>query len=656
MSGSRLYRRLLNFPATFQSLRHLNRSFSSLKTPNPSKITTRIPFPVFASDTYESNVKISNLGLRGKVKEARKVFDEMPRRDAVSYASMITVYLKNKDLPQAEILFREIPERNVVADSAMISGYVRAGRLDKARQVFDQMVERNVFSWTSLVSGYFKIGNVDEAMRLFNQMPEKNVVSWTTAVVGYAQNGFIDEARDIFNQMPEKNIIAWTAMVKSYVENDEIDEAFELFYQMPQRNLYSWNIMISGCINANRLNEAIQLFNSMPQRNEVSWTTLVTGLARNGMMELARKYFDHMPTKDIAAWNAMITAYVDQGSMAEASNLFNLMPEKNIVSWNALIDGYARNGPESNSLRYLILMLRSNFKPNETTITSVLTACDSILELMQAHGLVIHLGFEQDKVLANGLVTTYSRCGDVLSARFIFDQLEIKDIVSWTAMILAYSNHGCGPHALQVFARMLRSGAKPDGITFVGLLSACSHAGLVKKGQMLFDSMSCAYGVEPRAEHYSCLVDILGRAGEMNKAMKVVSEMPPHECDGAVLGALLGACRLHKDVGLANHIGEKLIEKEPTSSGSYVLLANAYAACGKWNEFAEVRKEMKERNVKKEPGFSQIEVKGKSHVFFVRDRSHPQLEEIYLFLDEKLLPLMREMGYTPESSPAPLPA
>ncbi|XP_012091194.1 pentatricopeptide repeat-containing protein At4g02750 isoform X1 [Jatropha curcas] len=646
----------LRLRVIFPRVGHLNSCFSSFANLNPTRVSNRIPvyitgsskLRVIVSDTYECNTKISNLGRHGKVKDARKLFDEMPQRDIVSYASMITVYLKNNNLPQAEMLFRAMPERNMVADSAMISGYVKAGQIDKAREVFDHMVERNTYSWTSLVSGYFNIGKIDEAIRLFNLMPEKNVVSWTIVVAGYAQNGCIDEARDIFYEMPEKNIVAWTVMVKSYIQNDRIDEAFEVFYQMPQRNLYSWNIMISGCINANRLNAAIQLFNSMPKRNAISWTTIVTGLARNGMTEHAREYFDQMPKKDIAAWNAMITAYVDQGSMDEASEIFNLMPEKNIVSWNAMIDGYARNGLESDAVKHLILMLRYNFKPNETTITSVLTACDSTMELMQAHGLVIHLGFEHDTLLSNALITMYSRCGDVLSAWFVFDQLEAKDIVSWTAMILAYSKHGCGSHALQIFARMLRSGSRPDEVTFVGVLSACSHAGLVMKGQKLFDSMSCAYSIEPKAEHYSCLVDILGRAGQVNKAMKVVSEMPPHERDGAVLGALLGACRLHKDVGLANEIGNLLIEQEPNSSGSYSLLANVYAECGKWNEFAQVRKKMKERNVKKEPGFSQIEVKGKSHIFLVGDRSQTEVEEIYDLLDHRLLPVMCDMCYTPE--------
>ncbi|XP_031266918.1 pentatricopeptide repeat-containing protein At2g35030, mitochondrial-like [Pistacia vera] len=646
MSLFRYRRHLSKFPALFSYLARSNLSFSFSSHTKQKVSSTRVRPTSW--DVYNYNNKICHLGRTGQVKEARKLFDEMRQRDTVSYASMITVYLKNNCLPKAEKLFLEMPEINIVAESAMISGYVKVGRVDDARKIFDQMLERNVYSWTSLISGYFKVGQVDEGRRLFDQMPEKNVVSWTTVVLGYAHNGLIDQARDIFDQMPERNVVAWTAMIKSYIDNAQINEALNLFHKMPEKNLYSWNIMVSGCLNAKRVDEAFQFFNLMPQKNAVSWTTMVTGLARNGMAKLARDYFNQMPKKDIVAWNAMITAYVDEGDMVQASEIFTLMPQRNIATWNVMIDGYARNGLEGEALKLLNLMLHSRFMPDETTITSVLTSCQGMLELTQAHALAIHLGFDHETSLSNALVTMYSRIGDVNSARLAFEYLDVKDVVSWTAMILAYSNHGYSYHVLPAFVRMLKAGVKPDEITFIGVLSGCSHVGLVEKGQKLFNSMSHAYGLKPRAEHYSCLVDILGRAGQVEEAMKVVCQMPPDECDVAVLGALLGACRLHGNVRIADEIGEKLIELEPTSSGSYILLANVYAACGEWDEFAKVRKKMKEKNVKKVPGFSQIEVKGKSHLFFVGDRSHPQVEEIYGLLRQTLLPTMRDMGYKQE--------
>lgn len=608
------------------------------------------PLEFSCKRVYDYNVKISDLGRIGKVHEARKVFDEMTQRDVVSYTSMITVYLKHNDLPRAELLFLSMSEKGIVAESAMINGYAKVGRIEEAQKVFDGMKERNVFSWTSLISGYFGIGRVGDACRLFEQMPVKNVVSWTMMLLGFANNGLLDQAREIFGQMPEKNVISWTAMLKAYIDNSRIDEARKLFHEMPQRNMYSWNVMLQGSFDDEGIDEAIQLFSSMPSKNAVSWTTMVTGLARNGSIEHAREYFDRMPKKDIAAWNAMITAFSDEGLMLEASELFNKMPERDITTWNALIYGYAKNGSDGESLKLLVHMLNCcHVRPNEMTLTSVLISCkESTSELLQTHALVIRLGFVRSTSLMNALVSMYSRMGDVKSSWLVFNDVESKDVVSWTAMILSYSIHGYGSQSLQAFAQMLRSGITPDDITFVGVLTACSHAGLVNKGQKLFDSMARAYGLEPKAAHYSCLVDILGRAGKIEQATRVVDTMPLHERDGAVLGALLGACKLHGDVEVANRIGEELIELEPAESGGYVVLSNVFAACGNWDKFALIKKKMKERKVIKLPGFSQIDLRGQSHVFLAGDRNHPEIKQIYAMLIDKLLPLM-QMDYSKEA-------
>ncbi|GAB4830455.1 hypothetical protein Ancab_020168 [Ancistrocladus abbreviatus] len=603
---------------------------------------------VSSKETQDYNIKLHHLGSHGQLQRARELFDEMAQRDAVSYATMINNYIKNHDIVNAEKLFLDMPDeaRGIVVDSAMIDGYARAGRLENARVLFDEMPQRNVYSWTSIIHGYFIDGRVEEAARHFDEMPVKNAVAWTNMVLGYARNGLINEAKKTFDQMPQKNVVAWTVMMKGYIENKMIDEALKHFSEMPYRNVYSWNVIILGCLEARRVEEAVQFFNSMQTRNSISWTVLVTGLAQNGLMKQAREYFDRMPNKDAAAWNAMITAYAAEGLMADAQELFRLVPKRNIVTWNAMIQGYARLAQYDEVSEHLILMLRSCINPNDATIISILTCCHGMLELMQTHALIVKLGFEQYTSLTNALMTAYSRIGDPSSTHAIFQSLELKDTVSWKAMILACSSHGHSNNALEAFAQMLKSGAKPDAITLVAVLTACCHVGLVQKGQKLFNSMSHAYGLDLKAEHYTCLIDILGRAGRLQEAMQVFKNMPPSEQDTAVLGALLSASRLHGDVGTANHVGTLLIDLEPTSSGGYVLLANTFAACGKWDEFAQIRKKMRERRIKKAPGYSQIEVKGKSHLFFSGDKSHPQREEIYEFLRDKLLPSMNEMGYS----------
>ncbi|GMH30590.1 hypothetical protein Nepgr_032433 [Nepenthes gracilis] len=594
------------------------------------------------------NVKLNRLGGDGRVKEARKLFDDMPERDTVSYATMITGYLKNHDLLKAEKLFLEMPgeARGVFTNSAMIDGYAKAGRLEDARKVFDEMPQRNVYSWTSMISGYFRNGHVDEAAELFTRMPVKNVVSWTAVVLGYAQNGLIDEARSVFHRMPERNVVAWTVMINAYSGVGGIDEALNLFYEMPYRNVYAWNAIILGCLRNKRVDEAVELFDSMPSRNSISSTVMITGLAENGLRMCAREYFDCMRDKDIAAWNAMITAYANEGLMVEARELFCSMPQKNAVTWTAVVDGYARIGNNVEASRHLILMLRSCTTPTDATITAILACCEVMLEIMEAHALIVKLGFEQYTVPMNALITGYSRIGDLSSANAVFQSLEAKDIVSWKAMILACSSHGHGKCALEAFAQLLRSGSMPDKITFVAILSACCRAGLVEKGLKIFNSMSHGYGLEPTAPHYACLIDILSRAGRLEDAIEEVRRMPTSEQDGTALGALLSASRLHSDIGMANLIGKQVIDREPLSSGGYILLANAYASCGKWDEFARMRKEMRERKISKLPGWSRVEIKGKSRLFFSGDKSHPEMEEIHKCLQDTLLPCMLEMGQT----------
>ncbi|KAK9116126.1 hypothetical protein Sjap_015073 [Stephania japonica] len=627
-SARRTSRILLKIRGTSCLFSHSSTSASLCLIQNPKLERIQLSNGVSFSYTRNSNLCIARLGRQGRIKEARKILDEMLQKDVVSYASMITIYLKNKQLSNAEKLYYEMPIGNIVADSAMIDGYAKAHRMEDASQIFSKMRQKNVYSWTSLISGYLRIGETQKARHFFDQMPEKNVVSWTTMILGLARNSLIGDARKFFDRMPEKNVVAWTTMIKSYVENNQIDEAIKLFKEMPERNLFSWNIMISAYLDHKRVDEAVHLFKLMPVRNAISWTTMLTGLARNGLTCIARQYFDKMPVKDVAAWNSMITSYMNDGLTKEASELFSLMPERNIVTWNAMIDGYSSNGFEQEALEHLVLMLRSGNRPNETTMTSFVIASDqSIVELMEAHALIIFLGLEADATLLNALFTMYSRNGDIISAQLAFENHKAKDIVSWTAMIQAYSNHGMGHHALHIFSRMLRAGFKPDDITFVGVLSACSHTvGLVNKGLRLFRSMSQGYGLEPKPEHFSCIIDILGRSGNVKEALKLGNRLLPTQRDKHVMGALLSACRLSGNVKMANQLGEELIEMEPDSSGVYMLLANVYAAGGKWVDFASIRKRMKERKVSKVPGFSQITVKNKRHMFFSGDKLHPELK------------------------------
>lgn len=566
------------------------------------------------------------------------------REDAVSsYAANISRRLRRRDLPRAEAALRAAPAaaRGPCPDTVVLDGYVKAGRVDRARELFDGMPVKNVVAWTCMVSGYCRAGRVREARQLFDVMPERNVVSWTAMVQGYASNGMLGEAREVFDRMPERNVFTWTAMVKAYADSGQIREARELFDRMPVRNAYSWNAMISGFLSAGKVDDAVRLFETMPYRNVVCWTVMVTGLARNGYACRAREFFDRMPKKDTAAWNAMITAYANNGQLNEAQRLFDSMLAKDLVTWNTIIDAYSKNKCKDEAINIFLLMRRSAVSPNICTLISILVTLESTVEVKQIHGLVIALGLLSETDLGNALITMYSRSGDLLSAQLAFKRLEVKDTVTWTSIMQAFANHGRGYHALQGFAQMLRHGYKPSSTTFTAVLSACSHAGLVEKGRKLFESVYHVYGIEPAIEHYSCLVDLLGRAGYVREAKELVDSMPQGMRDGAILGTLLRACMTHDEVEVAREVGEDLVSFEPSDPGRHALLANVFASHGMWDEAANVWKIMKGGKSKKAPGFSQIEANTRNHVFYSRDQGHPQCAEIYEMLNDAVVPQMK---------------
>ncbi|KAF8708804.1 hypothetical protein HU200_030193 [Digitaria exilis] len=572
--------------------------------------------------------------------------DETPDQDAISYAAKVGRHLKNRDLPAAEALFHKAPAaaRGLHLDTVMLGGYVKAGRVDRARELFDGMPVNNVVAWTSMVSGYCSAGRVDEARRLFDVMPGRNVVSLTAMVQGYASNGMLKEAREMFDRMPERNVVAWTVMVKAYADSGHIQEALELFDRMSERNAYSWNAMISGLLCAAKVDEAVQVFEKMPCKSVVSWTIMVTGLAKNGFACRARELFDRMPAKDTAAWNAMITAYTNSGQLNEAQRLFNSMPAKNLVTWSTIIEAYSKNERKVEALNFFLLMRRSAVSPNISTLISILVISESMMEVKQIHGLAVTLGLLSETSLGNALLTMYSRCGDLLSAWLAFKRLEEKDTITWTSIMQAFANHGCGYHALQGFAQMLRHGCKPTSTTFTAILSACSHVGLVDKGRKMFKSVYHVYGLEPTIEHYSCLVGLLGRAGYVREAKELVDGMHPGMRDEAILGTLLGACMMHNEVEVAREVGEDLVRFEPSDSGRHTLLANVFASHGMWDETANVWKIMRGSKMKKTPGCSQIEANMRNHMFYSRDQEHPQCAEIYEMLNDIVVPQMKDLS------------
>ncbi|KAF2289721.1 hypothetical protein GH714_038236 [Hevea brasiliensis] len=437
-----------------------------------------------------------------------------------------------------------------------------------------------------------------------------------------------------------------TSLISMYGKCFLIDNARKVFDENPHSSklMVCYNALISGYAFNLRVKETVSLFSEMREIGvEINGVTLlglipICGLPGNlelGMSVHAcctKLGFD----ADLSIGNCLLTMYVKCGEIDSARKLFNDMPEKGLITWNAMINGYAQNGLANNVLDLYREMKSTGVSPDPITLVGVLSSCAHL----GAHSVGREIeqqikvcGFGSNPLLNNALLNMYARCGNLVKARDIFNGMPVKSVVSYTAIIGGYGMHGQGEIATELFDDMIRTGIRPDGTAFVSVLSACSHAGLTDKGFDYYGMMQRKYGLQPGPEHYSCMVDLLGRAGKLNEARELIESMPAKP-DGAVWGALLGACKIHKNVELAEVAFERVIEHEPTNIGYYVLLSNIYTEAGNLEGILGVRVMMKKRNLKKDPGCSYVEFNGRVHLFFAGDRNHPQTEELYKMLDE----------------------
>ncbi|KAF5201670.1 Pentatricopeptide repeat-containing protein [Thalictrum thalictroides] len=471
----------------------------------------------------------------------------------------------------------------------------------------------NVFLQNSLINLYLNCGCLEYAQLMFDRMLERDVVSWNLMINGYAKNGRVDLARDVFDRMPkeEKNLITWNSMISGYAQcEDGFDFAWELFGSMPERDLVSWNAMMDCCIKCGRFEIACKLFYQMPKKDAVSWACIIDGFAKVGRIDTAQCLFNKMPEKerDLVTWNSLIAGYVLNGRCTEAIMLFHDM----------------------------LLLEKDGLPPDETTLLIVLSAVAELGHI--GEGKVLHKYIEKNKLPLDGklgvaLIDMYSKCGSIKTAMRLFDSLAEKRVDHWNAIIGGLAIHGLGELALDHFIEMQKLSVKPDDITFIGVLNACGHAGMVKQGVLFFDLMKRVHCIKPKQQHYGCMVDILGRAGYLKEAMELIKGMPIEPND-VVLRALVSACKTHNNFDMGIRVSKHLLELGFCSSSSYVLLSNLYAASGMWSDVSRVRSIMKERDIRKSPGCSWIELEGTVHEFVGGDKSHLQVREIYSVLDK----------------------
>lgn len=432
----------------------------------------------------------------------------------------------------------------------------------------------DIYVPNSLIDSYSRCGalGVMEARKLFMAMEERDTVSWNSMIAGLKNSGEVSYARKLFDEMPKRDLITWNSMLDGYVKAGEVDKAFELFERMPDRSV-------------------------------VSWTIMVFGYCKIGDMDMARFFFERMP-------------------------------DKNLISWTVIISGYAEKGMATEAVSLLDEMERNRLRLDDRASVSILASCaeSGLLGLgMKVHNSIERAVFRCWIPVSNALVDMYAKCGNLDKAFCVFNAMPKRDMVSWNAMLQGFAMHGQGAKALQLFSRMKREGVHPDNVTFVGVLCACTHAGLVDEGINYFHTMESEHGVVPRVEHYGCLIDLLGRAGRLEEAFRLAYTMP-FEPNAVIWGTLLSACRNHNATELAEKALYHLGQLQPSDHGNYSMLSNIFAASGNWNNVANIRLQMKSTGVQKTAGASSIELENEVHDFTVSDKSHSKSDSIYQML------------------------
>ncbi|XP_055960273.1 pentatricopeptide repeat-containing protein At2g27610 [Mercurialis annua] len=639
------------------------------------------------------------------VEEGREVFDEMEMRNVVSWTSLLAGYAHNGlNMEALECFFKMQAEGikpnpftfatvlGVLADdkamadqgiqihtmiikygfeatvsvcNSLINMYSKSGVVRNAKTVFDSMVARDSVSWNSMVSGYVVNGLYLEAVEMFYHLRLADVkfsnFVFASVIKSCANIKELGFARQLHTQVIKSGFEfdhnVTVALMTAYSKSREMDDAFKIFSTMHgTRNVVSWTAMINGYLQNGSSEQAVTVFQEMNRDgvrpNDYTYSTILAAQPVVSPLEVHAQIIKSDYQKSASVGTALLDAYVKLRNLDEALKVFKSIDEKDIVAWSAMVGGFAQIGNTEEAVKIFNQMAKEGIEPNEYTFSSIINACASptasVEQGKQFHAWSIKSRFNDALCVSSALVTLYSKRGDIESAYEVFKRQGMRDIVSWNSMVSGYAQHGHGRRALEVFKEMQKQNMEMDGVTFIGVISACTHAGLVDEGQKYFDIMVKDHHIKPTTEHYSCMVDLYSRAGMLGKATEIINIMP-FPADATVWRTLLAASRVYRNLELGKLAAENLISLQPQHSAAYVLLSNIYAAAGNWQERAKVRKLMNDRKVKKEAGYSWIEVKTTTYSFLAGDVSHPMSGEIYAKLAE-LSSRLKDAGYQPDTN------
>ncbi|TXG51283.1 hypothetical protein EZV62_023807 [Acer yangbiense] len=581
-----------------------------------------------------------------KVFKGRSLFDRRKWKNPftrIKCCSLLEQGLKPRPKPNKidveelkEIKLPEAPVKKPCAGvCSQIEKLVLNRKYREALELFEVLEFEGGFdvgtsTYDALVSACIGLKSIREVKRIYNYMLstgfEPDLYMRNRVLFMHVKMGMMIDARKLFEEMPERNVVSWNIVITGLVDSGGYLEAFRLFLVM-------WEELSDG---GSRI-----------------YATMIRAAAGLGLISVAKQLHScavKMGVSDDGFVScALINMYSKCGSIEDAQGVFDEMPEKTTVGWNTIIAGYALHGYSEEALDLYYEMRDSGVKMDHFTFSMIIRTCTRLASLehaKQAHAGLVRHGFGFDVVANTALVDFYSKWGRIEDARHVFDFMPRKNVISWNALIAGYANHGRGAEAVELFEQMLCGGMKPNHVTFLAVLSACSHSGLSECGWKIFESMSTDHKIKPRAMHYACMIELLGREGLLDEAFALIRDAP-FKPTANMWAALLTACRVHDNLELGKFAAENLYGMEPEKLCNYVVLLNVYNSSGKLKEAAAVVQTLRRKGLRMLPACSWIEVRKQPHVFLSGDKSHIQTKEIYKKVDSLMLEISKH-GYVPE--------
>ncbi|PIM99742.1 hypothetical protein CDL12_27754 [Handroanthus impetiginosus] len=617
------------------------------------------------SNVYAGSALVNMYGKCQKMEAAKTVFDGLEEKNDVLWNELLGGYAQNGHAREVLDLFVNMEISGFQPDeytyTSVLSACACLLNIDVGRQLHSVIIKNefgvNLYVQNALVDMYAKCGALLNARKVFEQIKNRDNVSWNAIIVGYVQEEDEEEAFYMFRRMMlegiapdevssasilsatsnlqdlckgmqvhcflvkyglEKSLYAGSSLIDMYCKCGMVEAAMVVFSFMPERSVVCVNALISGYAQLS-LCKAVNVFKYMLthelQPSEVTFATLLEACSRD--IDLYFGWQVHcfivklgLPFSDEFLAVSLLGMYMSAQRHTDAISLFSELPyPKSTIIWTVLISGSAQNDHSEKALLWYQEMRRHDAMPDQATFASVLRACSLLASLEEGrkiHSLIFHIGYDKDELTGSAVVDMYAKCGDMKSSAQVFrEMVSKKDVISWNSMIVGYAKNGYAASALKIFDEMKRANVKPDEVTLLGILTACSHAGMVSEGREIYDNMICHYGVRPRMDHCACMVDLFGRWGFLEEAEKFIDNMDL-EPDSMIWATYLSASRLHGDDIKGQRAAEKLIELEPRNSSPYVLLSHIHAVSGNWDGVNLVRKKMKEKGVQKFTGISKI--------------------------------------------------